>query len=235
MSAKGSNRDPLDRATRHRLARLATEHIDTVQLEQRLRRAIDAERAPVAIRFPLRVWTAWGGLAAAVALAFVVLILATGHQPDSTLFAAPEELAQLHNDLVQGRIPTTSVANLDEARQALERAWRDAPELPTLPDQRVTCCCLRQVRGRHVACVLFIYKGTPVTVFIAHAKDAPVSELPEEDGVFVSQCVGNVNMLVAQHGDRWLCFMGELPEIELIHLAQTALIQPAPTTDAPKG
>lgn len=234
MNANGPNPDPLDRATRRRLARLATERIDTAGLEQRLRRAIAAERAPLAIRFPFRVWTAWGSLAAAVAVAFVVLILATSHQPDSTLFAAPEELAQLHNDLVQGRIPTTSVANLDEARQALEQAWRDAPELPALPDQQVTCCCLRQVRGRHVACVNFVYEGTPITVFVAHAKDVPVNDLPDEDRLFISRCVANVNMVVAQHRDRWLCFVGELPETELIQLAQTALTPPAPTADAPK-
>ncbi len=236
MSVDGPNPGPLDRATRRRLARLAADRIDTAGLEQRLRRAIAAERAPVAIRFPFRVWTAWGSLAAAVAVAFVVLILATSRQPDSSLFAAPDELAQLHEDLVQGRIPTVSVASLDEARLAIERAWRDAPELPALPpDQRVTCCCLRQVKGRHVACVHFIYEGTPITVFVAHAKDAPASDLPDEDRLFISRCVANVNMVVAQHRDRWLCFVGELPEIELIQLAQTTLTQPASTTDAPKG
>lgn len=229
MNTQPDEQNRLDRATRDRLAKLADVPVDTSSALTRFRAAIAAndqgdEPQVRTLRFPIwKRWPAWAGMAATIMLAATLLFLLSNTGP-SPVYAAPVEMAQLHRDLVSGKAPATPVSNVDEARRTIEAEWQDAPVLPQMPDKNIHACCLRGVQSRQVACVLLRQGDVPVTVVVARTKDFKSTNGPmvtRNGREYAVHSRDGINMVMTQHQDRWLCFMSELGNDELIELAQS--------------
>ncbi len=229
MNPQSDERDRLDRATRHRLAKLAEVPADTSSTLARFHAAVSAEKQSQQpetrrLRFPL--WKrlpAWTAMAAILTLAATLLLVLSNIGP-SPVYAAPSEMVQMHRDLVAGKAPVIPVGNVDEARRTIEAQWQGAPALPTLPDKNVHACCLRDVQSRQVACVLLRQGGFPVTVIVARTKDFKSTDGPKvtrNGHEYSVHSRDGINMVMTQHQDRWLCFMSELGSDDLIELAES--------------
>ena len=215
--------DRLERATRARLAKLASLPVDTTKAAACLRALVDQECGPVVHQHRRRlwVWPAWTGVAAAILIAATLLVVLLGG--NSAVYAAPAEMVRLHHDLVAGRVPVIPVTNVDEARQAIESRWPDAPSLPPLPGDNIHACCLSGIKSRQVACILLRQGDTPVTVIVARAEDLRSAKGPTTihgGRAYTMMSRDGLNMVMTRHEDRWVCLMGEAPQDKLIELAQ---------------
>jgi hypothetical protein len=95
------------------------------------------------------------------------------------------------------------------------------PDLPALPQEHVMACCMRSVKDKKLACVLMNHDGVPVSMVVARRSDMrpAESETVERNGVrFHVQSRGDVRMVMALKGDRWVCLIGELPADSLMKL-----------------
>lgn len=228
----------LDRATAARLAKLRTMPIDTANLE----RAILKEIPRRATRHPMN-WVLHRPLRAVAASIFILaligaILLSTSSGP---VLASAAQMAQVHEDLVAGRLPAERVASIDEANKALAMQWPEAPELPGMPhgagqsppSSHVMACCMRTVKSKKMACVLIHHDGVPVTMSIANAADMQLPRAPivSRDGVaYRVQNVDKLNMVMTEREGRWLCLIGELPAEQLIDLAAKLRFQVASTS-----
>jgi hypothetical protein len=161
----------------------------------------------------------------AVAASFIILTLigaliwSTSGGP---VMASTAEMAQLHRDLVSGRVPIVKVDSIEEASEALAGKWPGQPGLPTAPDSHIMACCMRSINDRKVACVLFQNDGQPVTMSVAKSSDlrSPQSPTVKRDGLFYHvESSGDLNMVSTQRDGRWICLIGQLPVDRLIDIA----------------
>ena len=209
----------LDQATARRLARLRAMPVDLSGLEGRLLAQIPRPPAAGGMRIgwrrPLRAVAAvvlLGGLAA-------MLLLATSGGP---ALASPSQMAQLHNDMVTGKTPAMQVDSTEAANQMLNAQWSQSPAIPKLPADHVMTCCMRSIKDKRVACVLLRNEGVPVTMTVANASDMklPTSPTVVHDGVtYHVQASGNLNMVMTERHDRWICLIGESPADRLMEIA----------------
>lgn len=226
MMAHDPHHDRLELATKTRLAKLGSVPVDTSRAKARLMaigvESRDAGKPSVSKRF----WRAWAATAAVLAVAAGLFFVLQG--TGSAAYASSAEMFQLHADLVEGRVPVIPVANSAEAKKAIEAGWPDAPALPSLPTDNLGlhACCLKDVQNRQVACFLLRQDGVPITVVMAKAEGLRSGEgRPVVRGghEYMVNSREGVNMVMTRHEDRWLCFMGKVPQEELIRLAETTL------------
>ena len=217
-------RTQLDEATRRRLSRLASRPVDTTGAASRIRAEIERLR-PARQRFSLPGWSGWTrrGVAAAAVLAAAAALTFVLSESGSAVYAAPSEMVNLHQDLLAGRVPVVPVADIAEAQRVIGSRWRAAPALPEQWDAHVHACCLRDVQSRQVACLLMNVDGTPVTVVVARTRDfqLPQGEAVDRGGQrFVVTSRDDIEMVMTQHGDRWVCLMGQTPRERLLSMAE---------------
>jgi hypothetical protein len=223
MTEDSPQHDTIERATRARLARLARIPVDLAQARAELSRLIERESEPAGrMGRRWRGWPTWTSLAASIVIAAIVFLVLSG--TGSAVYAAPAEMVRLHRDMVNGQAPAIPVGNIDEARRVIGRDWPDAPSLPSVQESadNVHACCLKGVQSRRVACVLLRRNDVPVTVVVAKARDfrsADGSETTIDGRKYIVQSRDGIRMVMTRRGDRWMCFMGELPEDELVRLA----------------
>lgn len=203
----------VDQATARRLRRLSTMPVDTSGLDKAIGQAIPK---PVAARSSRSAWRAvWPGRSvAAAALSFVVmsLVLLVVFNARPAL-AEPASMAELHRDLVSGTLPMTRVSSITEANQLLSKDWPSAPEIPTLPADHQMACCMKNVAGKRVACVVLEDGGVPISVVVA-----PKGELRAPEHAMMHSA-GKVNMLMQERDGRWYCIMGEVSADRLQQIA----------------
>lgn len=217
----------LDDATADRLARLRTMPVDTTRLDKRLSAQLpphpDARPAqrPPALKFRPAWLRPMRAAAAAVLLLAAVLtgVLMTHSRP---AMASPAQMAQMHHDLVSGRLHRVQVDSIEAANRELTKQAPRAPEVPDAPQQHVMACCMRSVKNKEVACVLLRSDGAYVTMAVANAKDVrpPQSPAVVRHGVtYHVESIGLLNMVMTERQGRWVCMMGEIPTDRLIELA----------------
>src|SRR5690242_18230846 len=107
--------NPLDQAIADRLRRLSTMPMDLSRLEARLRAARKPSAPPTVI---LRLLRPASGLAASVIVLFLVAIFVLTNSPGEAM-ASPVQMAQLHRDLVAGRIYAMQVDSIEAATRLL--------------------------------------------------------------------------------------------------------------------
>jgi hypothetical protein len=133
-------------------------------------------------------------------------------------------MAQFHNDLVSGRVPVTHVDSIKDANNVIASQWSESPKMPDMPSDHVMACCMRSVKNRKMACVLFQGDGEPVSMTVANSSDmkAPTSPVVTHNGIeYHVQSVGPLNMVMTQHNGRWVCLIAKLPEARLMDLASS--------------
>lgn len=207
----------LDRATSARLRKLSARPVDLGRLERAMVAKLTAP-AVGAPTSPLKLW--WGGPLRAVAAGIVLtllvgLVLAVIVKSTSPAMAEPTSMASLHQQLVDGKTPMTRVGSAEEATRLLGTDWPGMPSLPSLPEDHALACCLKEVKGKRVVCVV-ISDGTaaPVSVVVAPRGDL------KAPGGRRAHSVGDVNMLMVEHGDRWVCLMTTGPVEQLERVAK---------------
>jgi hypothetical protein len=217
-----SGDERLDRATADRLAKLRAMPVDTTGLDRFIRAAIPAPstgRAVLSMRWfrPMR----------AVAASFLVVAVIAGillSMSGQPVEASTAEMAQFHNDLVSGRVPVTRVDSIQDANQAISAQWSQSPKMPDMPKDHVMACCMRSVKDRKMACVLFQGDGEPVSMTVANASDMkiPTSPVITHNGIeYHVQSVGALNMVMTQRNGRWVCLIAKLPTDRLMDLASS--------------
>jgi hypothetical protein len=210
--------NPLDQAIADRLRRLSTMPMDLSRLEARLR----AERKPSA---PATVWLRLlrpaSGLAASVVVLFLVAMFVLSNAPGEAM-ASPVQMAQLHRDLVAGRIHAMQVDSIDAATRLLSQRDPSTPALPQPPDTHVMACCMKNVSDKRVACVLLKTDDAPITMSVANAADMkPVGDLVQRNGAsYHVVAYETVNMVSTEKAGRWVCLISELPTNKLIAIAE---------------
>jgi hypothetical protein len=208
--------DAADAAISRRLARLAALPVDTSGLEK----ALAKQLPPPPGRIRLRAW--WKPLTAVAASLLLIGTLAAVLLPGREAQASSIQMAQMHQDIVAGRIPTMHAGSIEEANRAIAAMAGNFPSLPTPPAAHAMACCMRNVGKKKVACVLLDSGNVPVTMTVANASDveSPTSGATVRDGVtYHVQSVGELNMVMTERDGRWLCFVGALPVERLMDLA----------------
>jgi hypothetical protein len=216
----------LDRATADRLARLRSLPVDTTRLERLVQAQVPRPGAAVARpRFtifrlrPIRAVAA--SLLLLTGLAAVLLLTTSG----GPVLASPAQMAQMHEDLVAGRVPVMWADSVEAANRMLASKSPESPEIPgvpSLPADHAMACCMRSVKDKKVACLLLRTDGVPVTLTVANAADMSLPKSPTvtRGGVtYHQQSSGKLNMVMTERNRRWVCLIGELPAERLMDVA----------------
>jgi hypothetical protein len=210
--------NPLDQATADRLRRLSTMPMDLSRLEARLRSARKPSAPP---RVWLRLLRPASGLAASVIVLVLVAIFVLSNAPGEAM-ASPIQMAQLHRDLVAGRIHAMQVDSIDAATRLLTQRDPNSPVLPQPPDTHVMACCMKNVSDKRVACVLLKTEDAPITMSVANAADMkPVGDVVQRNGAsYHVVAYETVNMVSTEKAGRWVCLISEMPSNKLIAIAE---------------
>lgn len=223
MNAPDEVNDPLEKATRARLAKLASVPVDTSRLERQLKAVLAraGPQGPLRLPWPWR-WRTVSGIAATIAVAAVIalVLLESGSLP---VVAAPLELARVHDGVLSGQINTIQVSSFQEASMVIRQDWPEAPQIPEPLAGRVTSCCLHALQDRRVACILVEHLGRPVTLAVGYSRDLVCSadhqKIQRRGRTYLVHSEDRVQMAMIQIDRRWVCVMGDLPLEDLIELA----------------
>jgi hypothetical protein len=209
----------LDEATAARLAKLRSMPIDTSRLDKALRSQLpplQPAHAGILWRIgPLRAVAATIAILAILAAA----ILSTSAGP---VMASPIQMAQLHEDLVSGKMEATKVTSIEEANRVLAADWPQAPGVPDLPKEHVMMCCMKSIHNKKTACVLIQAGGVPVTMVVAKAADLRTPQCPSTmhaGMIYHTQSQGDLNMVMVERDGRWICLIAKLPVEPLLSIA----------------
>ena len=210
--------EALNQAVSARLAKLRTMPVDTSNLDKALRAQIPSSRREWRILSfrPLRALAASVVLVSAIAAA---IMLSASSGP---ALADAAQMAQVHQDIVAGRIPVMQVASIGEANRMLNSQSPGAPTLPQMPESHVMACCMKSVHNKMMACVLLKDEGVPVTLAVASAADMKLAPAPitTRSGIdYRVQKVGNLSMVMTEQDGKWLCLIGQMPADRLIDVA----------------
>jgi hypothetical protein len=207
-----------DRAIAARLAKLRSMPVDTGALDRKLEAVIgrSARKPAWFIARPFRAIAA----SAAILLIIAVALYSTSGGP---ALASATRMAQVHLDVVSGKTPVTQVNSIEEANRAISQQWAQSPELPGIPAMHGMACCMKSVKNKKVACVLFKSEGVPITMTVANAEDMKTPSCPEvkRNGVtFHVQSVDALSMVMTERDNRWVCLIAQLPADRLMDIAE---------------
>jgi hypothetical protein len=208
--------DPIQDAVAARLAKLRTFPVDVAHLDQRL-----AAELPAPITRKPRRWIAQISAAAASLLVIFTLMFVT--LQGRPVQASPNLMAQMHYDIVAGKVPTMKADSIDEANEAIAAMAGNSLRLPNAPSAHTMACCMRNLGNKKVACVLLDNGGPPVTMSVANARDIspPAGNTTSKNGItYHLQDTGKLHMISFQKSNLWICLMSEAPRDTLITLAE---------------
>lgn len=220
MPYDDENNDSLDRAVSARLAKLRSLPVDLIDLDKALKAQIPPvgrSRWRVLSLRPIRAIAASLVLISAIAAA---IMLSASSGP---ALAEAAQMAQVHQDIVSGKIPVMQVNTIDAANRMLNQQSPGAPSLPQLPDSHVMACCMKSVHNKKMACVLLKNEGIPVTLAVASAADMklPAAPVQTRNGIdYRVQHVGDLSMVMTERNEKWLCLIGQLPAEQLMDMAR---------------
>jgi hypothetical protein len=205
----------LDEATSQRLAGLASMPVDTSRLDKLIESQIPRPRSGIAALFQPRPVRA---IAASLAM-FGIIGVIVWSLSGGAVFASLDTMAQLHEDLVSGKIAAMKIDTIDDANKALSHIV----EIPQVPVEHVMMCCMQSVKNKRVACVVLQSEGVPVTMAVASTMDISCpdnSQMMEFGGNhYHVQQSGKLNMVMTEREGRWICLIGALPADRLISIA----------------
>lgn len=208
MTDHEKHTDIVEQAIISRLRGLKQMPVDTQKLDASLTRQIPRPRA-----FWQRAWRPIAAVAASfLIIATVAIALSAG---SSEAHASPEIMAQIHRDIVSGKVATMDYKNVDEANKAIAAMIDGKLQIPVVPLTHLKSCCLKEVKDRKMACVLFEKDGVPVTISVAKASDFA----GPDHGMKMSSASG-VQMVMMERNGMWICMMAEMPADQLKTLAE---------------
>jgi len=207
--------DAVQRAVASRLGKLRSFPVDTSRVDRVMRRQIP----PVAAR---KRWRWMGQLSAAAASILIIVSLMFVMLPGRAVQASASEMAQMHYDIVSGKVPTMKADSIQEANEAIAAMAGNSVRLPDSPSAHTMSCCMRDIGNKKVACVLLEDGGAAVTMSVAQAKDMKPSAAPAQiyNGItYHVTSIGKLNMVTVERGGKWICLMSETKAERLMQLA----------------
>jgi len=231
MNRQDHDKQKLDEATSNRLAAFGRRDVDVSSLQQRVQTALDeqAEQTPhAATPYKLRGTARPTWFRPAMAMAAMLAIAAAvffgfGLNNPPSASAAVLELSALHDDIAAGRIALTPASSVQEANRWIVDQMASAPTLPEkLANARIQSCCLANVQGELAAVALLRVDETPVTLVVARAPDFGMRSgdtIVIDGQTFYGHHTEHARMVMANHGDRWMCVMGDRSYQELAEIA----------------
>ena len=212
--------ESLDRAVSARLAKLRAMPVDLTSLDKALKAQIPpADRQSrwrmLSLR-PLRAVAASLVLVSAIAAAILL------NASSGPALAEAAQMAQVHQEIVSGKIPVMQVSSIDAANRMLNAESPGAPALPQMPDSHVMACCMKSVHNKKMACVLLRNEGVPVTLAVASAVDMklPAAPVQSRNGTdYRVQHVGDLSMVMTERNGKWLCLIGQVSADRLMDIA----------------
>ena len=208
--------DLVDQAISRRLSRLAQYPVDTSRLDKTIRAQI-----PPVPAFQLRRWFRPMMAVAASLLVMGMIALVLFHSQEA--MASPAEMAQFHRDMVAGKIPTFQANSIDDANNAIAAFAAGSPRLPECPMSHDMVCCMKNVGNKKIVCALMKDDGVPITMTVGEAGcvQPPKSRTVVRNGMtYYLQPVGELNMVMTQQHNRWICLIGQVPEERLVSIAE---------------
>jgi hypothetical protein len=208
--------DPIEQAVAARLAKLRGFPVDTTNLDKRMR----AELPPPVVRNRRRWMAQLSAAAASLLVIFTLMFVTLQGQP---VQASPTMMAQMHYDIVSGKVPTMKADSIDEANEAIAAMAGNSLRLPNAPSAHTMSCCMRNLGNKKVACVLLDNGESPITMSAANARDVtpPTGKTRTENGVtYHLQDTGKLHMISFEKSGLWICLISESPTDSLIKLAQ---------------
>lgn len=201
-----NSHDIVEQAIISRLRGLKRTPVDTHSLE-----AIISRQIPRPRQFWQRMWRPVAAIAASIMIIVAVGIALSINSSEA--HASPAMMAQIHRDIITGKVATMDTHNLDEANKAIAAMVDGSLQLPQIPLTHKMSCCMREVKDRKMACVLFEKEGVPVTISIAKASDF---KGPRHDSVMSAD---GIQMIMMERNGMWICMMAEMPAEQLKALA----------------
>lgn len=203
--------DPLDQAVRHRLAKLSHMPLDTGNLDRALRAQIPA---PVPAQ-----WRRVVRPLAAVAAGLIVVAAGLLAMLSSKPALAASDMAQMHRDIVAGKTTVMPVDSMDEAAKAFAAFAGGSVSGPN--GMPAMGCCMQNVAGKKVFCILLNNGGTKVTMAIADSADCQALQgTPEVRGTttYYVQAIQELNMVSFDEQGHRVCLIGAMPGEKLMEL-----------------
>jgi hypothetical protein len=226
MQYRDEHDEKLDEVVRTRLRRLQAMPVDVTELERKLvahlPNRISKEDVTGAWSLRHLVLQPRRALAASFLLSILiagVILLTTSSGP---ALAEASTLAQVHEEIVSGKIPVTQVSSIDAANLTLRDEHPGTPSLPQIPDSHVMACCMKSVQNKKMACVLLKHDGIAVTLAVASAADMkmPAGTKAIRNGTrYLVQKTGNLSMVMTERNGKWLCLIGATSSDELMDIA----------------
>jgi len=206
--------DAIDQLLEKRLSRLGHKPIDTASLDRAIRSQIPQ---------PKPTWQRMlRPLVAIAASLIIVAIVGVMLFSTKNVRASSADMAQMHRDMVSGKIATMKVDSMEQANQAIAAFAGNFPQLSESPKAQTMACCMRNVGDKKVACVLLNNGHTPVTMVVANTDDVQtpsVSATVHGGQTYYVQVFGTLNMVMAERQHHWICLIGELPADKLMDLS----------------
>jgi hypothetical protein len=214
------DQNAMDNAVSARLAKLRAMPVDVRNLDK----ALEAEIPPPAGRQPWRILSLppLRAIAASMLLASAIMAAILLTASGGPALAEAAQMAQVHQDIVSGKMPVMQVTSIDAANRMLNQDTPGAPALPQMPDSHVMACCMKSVHNKEMACVLLKAAGVPVTLAVASAADMKLPRAPVQSrgGLeFRVQHVGNLSMVMTERNGKWLCLIGQTRAERLMEIA----------------
>jgi hypothetical protein len=214
--------DPFDEALSRRLAGLSAMPVDTSALDRALAAQLPPPPGRAAPAAPARSWSRTIRPMAAVAASVLVMVTVILAMQGRTVRASADVMAQMHRDIVAGRVPTMKADSIEKANAAFKAFGTDLPTLAQPPEAHAMACCMRNVGAHRVACVLLDSAGTPVTVAVAPADavdTGPAASVAFHGQSFRVQKSAELTMVTLDRGRTRICLIGALPAERLMGLS----------------
>jgi hypothetical protein len=205
--------DNFDQALTKRLAKLGAMPVDTSRLDRALRAQIAAPAAP---RYRL-----FRSLAAIAASLILIALVGMALFQDRPVQASA--MLQMHRDIVAGKIETMKVDSVADVNAAFAAFGTGGIKM-NAPQMHVDACCMQNLGGKQVYCVLLNEANTPVTLTIADLDAVkPLSSAPvmHNGEAFCVQSSAELNMITVDRGHYRVCLIGQLPPEKLMTLTDT--------------
>lgn len=213
-----------DQALADRVAKLRSMQAEMAGVEARIMALVPRPAAAEQSRAPIGDVAAWWRTARTIAIALLVAAVAGVALFDWSVhpaMASAQDIAQLHEDALAGRVDAVPVNSIEAASKTLADKWPQLPALPLVPSERVTACGVSWVRGKPVACVLIDHDGAKVTMTVARLADLamPLAPIVSRSGAaYCVQAVRGMNMVMTERDGAWVCLIGKVAPDQLMDL-----------------
>lgn len=215
------DQNDLDEATSQRLRRLASTPVDTSRLDKWMQAQFGPNDGEATRRVAWFRWRSALGVAAAVAIAVLIGVMSLS---GTRAVAAPLELRQVHEQVIDGSLPALAAIDLADAKRRIEALVDGAPRPDGDYPGSVRCCCGQVLAGERLAFVKTRFGQTPVTIVLMrgyHACAGNEHEMTDEQGrrFIVHHDRAGVQATLTPREDHWVCVMAALPTDDLLKVA----------------